>query len=354
MERSSGRGAFAGDEPPGGHGAESMSRALGVALTWAGVLLYRLGLGSAWIHWRRHDVRVVLYHACGDQESDFIAGLGSNTRLAEFARHLDFFARHYAVIGMDQLARGHLPPRALVITFDDGYRSVHDVAAPLLRARGMTATFFLVSDVVGNGALMWVNELNWMLRRHGAAARPVLASLAGVDAGLPPRQILLALRHRCPPSAITDAVAEVRRAAGIDSGAVAAEAALYLTWDQVEEMRGDGFTFGNHTNAHPSLPRLSADAQRRAIADAAPVLSANGCHADWLAYPFGDCDATSLRAAEAAGCTFALEVGGVPGPFNPRRVGRIPVEASSDAELFAQIEVVEPAKAWVRGLLRTS
>lgn len=41
------------------------------------------------------------------------------------------------------------PHRPIALTFDDGYLSNHDIAWPLLRRHGMTATVFLVTDLIG-------------------------------------------------------------------------------------------------------------------------------------------------------------------------------------------------------------
>jgi peptidoglycan/xylan/chitin deacetylase (PgdA/CDA1 family) len=60
---------------------------------------------------------------------------------------------------LDIRAGRHKPPRRpIALTFDDGYRSNHDIAWPLLRCHGMTATVFLVADLIG-GTNRWdVNE----------------------------------------------------------------------------------------------------------------------------------------------------------------------------------------------------
>jgi peptidoglycan/xylan/chitin deacetylase (PgdA/CDA1 family) len=42
-----------------------------------------------------------------------------------------------------------IPQRAVVITIDDGYRSVYDVAYPILKAHGFRATLFVYTDFVG-------------------------------------------------------------------------------------------------------------------------------------------------------------------------------------------------------------
>jgi len=60
----------------------------------------------------------------------------------------------YRTVSPDELAawqRGEkdLPQRPVVITFDDGDRSVYELAWPILQKYGLTATFFVVTNRVG-------------------------------------------------------------------------------------------------------------------------------------------------------------------------------------------------------------
>lgn len=49
-----------------------------------------------------------------------------------------------------------IPPKAVVLTIDDGYRSVHTYAYPILKKYGFSATLFVYTDFIGGAAaLSW-------------------------------------------------------------------------------------------------------------------------------------------------------------------------------------------------------
>lgn len=48
------------------------------------------------------------------------------------------------------LRRGNLPPRTVVLTFDDGYEDARSFALPLLRRYGDVATFYIISSTIGS------------------------------------------------------------------------------------------------------------------------------------------------------------------------------------------------------------
>jgi peptidoglycan/xylan/chitin deacetylase (PgdA/CDA1 family) len=67
----------------------------------------------------------------------------------------------YCVITLDQLLdfldfKGQIPEKSVVITFDDGWRSLYDFAFPILRDYGFPATLFIYTDFIGGKkALSW-------------------------------------------------------------------------------------------------------------------------------------------------------------------------------------------------------
>ncbi|RIK37806.1 MAG: hypothetical protein DCC57_21345 [Chloroflexi bacterium] len=60
-----------------------------------------------------------------------------------------------------------LPEKPVILTFDDGYRDTYENAFPLLRARGMTATFFIVTDFIDEARPEY---LTWDMVREMYAA----------------------------------------------------------------------------------------------------------------------------------------------------------------------------------------
>jgi peptidoglycan/xylan/chitin deacetylase (PgdA/CDA1 family) len=101
-------------------------------------------------------VPILCYHRFGSGTGRMVISASS------FAQQMDWLARNdYRVIPLSQLTaflegRRPLPQRAVVITIDDGYESVHRIALPLLRKYGFPATLFVYTDFIGSGdALSW-------------------------------------------------------------------------------------------------------------------------------------------------------------------------------------------------------
>jgi peptidoglycan/xylan/chitin deacetylase (PgdA/CDA1 family) len=106
---------------------------------------------------------ILLYHRIADTGS-------ASTRVApaRFAAHLELIRdQGYQVIPLAELldiaaASGEFPERALAISFDDAYRSVGEVAYPMLREHGMPFTVFVATDVVDSGGSAF---LDWPMLR---------------------------------------------------------------------------------------------------------------------------------------------------------------------------------------------
>ncbi len=102
----------------------------------------------------RSRLRILAYHAVADLAKDpVLAEYGVPPAL--FAAQLDDLTEHgWEFVDLDAVLAAldggaPLPRRALLLTFDDAYTDLLEVACPLLRARGIPAVVFAVADRVG-------------------------------------------------------------------------------------------------------------------------------------------------------------------------------------------------------------
>ncbi len=85
-----------------------------------------------------------------------------------FARQMKYLKdNNYRVISMKMLQeyleyKKPLPKKAVVITIDDGYRSVYEIAFPILEQYDFTATLFIYTDFVAGGSAMTWDQIREM------------------------------------------------------------------------------------------------------------------------------------------------------------------------------------------------
>ena len=120
-------------------------------------LLYASGLLSLYHRMRNADsLTVVMFHRTLSPGDPRWESCDPDYTLATqwLAESLKFFKHHYHVVSLAQVLESRrnatsLPPRALLITFDDGWADNADYAMPELQRAGLPALMFVVADAVG-------------------------------------------------------------------------------------------------------------------------------------------------------------------------------------------------------------
>ncbi len=133
----------------------------------AKMLSYRSGLLSAQHRRRnRRTLTVVLFHrVIPDRDPAWVPADPEWSVTTEFfEQSVAFFRRHYSFVSYDQVRRAHqegeaLPDRALLISFDDGWRCNLQHAAPILEKYGAPAVLFVTTGVIGMPMLSWQESL---------------------------------------------------------------------------------------------------------------------------------------------------------------------------------------------------
>ena len=95
-----------------------------------------------------NGVLIPYYHMISGRELLHIKNLYPYKNEKEFTADLDFLLRHFRPVTLwDVIAStrggGPLPSRSFLLTFDDGFREMADVVAPILLRKGVPAVFFV-------------------------------------------------------------------------------------------------------------------------------------------------------------------------------------------------------------------
>lgn len=134
----------------------------------AGFLLLAFLCGLAFLP-APEGIPVLEYHMVADTSPE--DGWAYNVPPEDFRDQLDYLREEgYTAISMldymkAKKGKAELPPRPVILTFDDGYESNYTTLLPILESYGMKATVYMVTNDIGlPGYLTW-DELRDMQER---------------------------------------------------------------------------------------------------------------------------------------------------------------------------------------------
>jgi peptidoglycan/xylan/chitin deacetylase (PgdA/CDA1 family) len=318
-------------------------------------LLFHSGLLALARRRRRRERAIILrYHAITDGPDVCYAAPDICLPVQALRLQMAFARRAYRPVRFDELVAamrvgGPLPPRALAVTFDDGYADNHRLALPVLRALEVPATIYVATGGLDDGEPFWV-----------AAVRAlVLAARDEVRVpGLPPVAVGAVAGRAAVAKTIVRALVPLetterrdRLAAAATAAAVDLRAALrgtMLTRSQVRELAEAGWTIGAHTVSHGNVALMSAsDTEREIVESRDTLVQASGSPVVHFCYPntggqhryYSDEVAATLRrhGFQSAAISGSAAIGPQVDPYFIPRLGVSP-RLAPVVELAAAVE----------------
>jgi peptidoglycan/xylan/chitin deacetylase (PgdA/CDA1 family) len=297
--------------------------ALDAAIRWSPAQL-----AFQWRAARR--LAVLAYHGVDDAE--------------RFEEHLNHIRRRARAVSLEQAidafeGRRQLPERAVLITFDDGHRSVLEIGMPLLRDRGLPAAVFVIADLLDTERPFWWVEVLDLMNKGGV--------VASVPSGSP--EARLKVLKRLPNDRRRAATEELRRTASAPAAPM-----RQLTRDDLRTLESAGVAVGSHTCSHPYLSKCTDADVLEEIEDSHRVLTgALGHEPASFAYPYGDHDPRAEAFLRERGYRAAFLFDhrvSEPRPHDPLRVSRLRVNSYTPTNRFRTIASgLHPAIHRVRG-----
>jgi peptidoglycan/xylan/chitin deacetylase (PgdA/CDA1 family) len=243
--------------------------------------------------WR--GILAFTYHRVGFVEGSYDPASWDATP-PMFEEQVRFAKKNFDVIGPDELeaavrvARG----RFVLFTFDDAYHDNFDLAFPILKRHGVTATFFVTTGFIDNRRISWWDEIAWMVN---TSSKTELRARGWLEDTL---SLKLEERERTAKTLINfyKTLPSGRKKTFMDllaeesgSGRHPADNKFWMTWDNIRQLRAAGMRIGGHTVSHPVLARLAADEQVTEIVGCKKRIEAElGEPMRYLSYPDGGRD----------------------------------------------------------------
>jgi peptidoglycan/xylan/chitin deacetylase (PgdA/CDA1 family) len=326
------------------------------ALARSGYLRRRAGAGPAILTY--HGVLPAGYRVL-DLDLD-----GSLVTLESFRQQLQLLKKQYSVISPEQFllwckSESALPPRAVLLTCDDGLRNTLTDMLPVLQEESLSCLFFVTgASLQDSSSMLWYEEMYLMFL---AAPEGIDLEIAEIGfhehaAGRQEKRLLwsnlVKNSSRFQSGAYPGLLEQVRVNLGLSESwdaeyrqdSRSGSRFLMLSLAEVKRLAAEGMSIGAHTLSHPVLSQLPPGVAWREISESRIGLEKALDRPVWaLAYPFGDLASITPREvgmAERAGftCAFMNVGGGLGAPTVRFALPRVHVTATmSLAEFEAHI-----------------
>jgi peptidoglycan/xylan/chitin deacetylase (PgdA/CDA1 family) len=248
----------------------------------------------------RREITVVLYHHIAEQDEPLTSQLGLLIRPDAFEKHIKYFASNFDFVSGSDLVGGILPRRPLLVTFDDAYRSVLDVASTILKSANAPSLFFINPGTVVGATLPIDNVLSLAVEELGCdRATAVLNIGEGKISSV--RRLIANVLPKWSQAQIADAKQRLCAAIGTTEAELRRTSKLFLSTADIRALSSLRIEVGNHSMSHTFFRSLSPAELETEIVDSRAVLEGlSGQSIPCLSIPYGNMlDATEHALAAA-------------------------------------------------------
>lgn len=210
---------------------------------------------------------ILNYHVVSDKRLPHIVNLYHYRNINAFANDLDYIKKHYHPICLYDLLNGikygtELPKNSVMLTFDDGFKEIYNIIAPILLEKKMTATIFLTKNYIDNVELGYDHKKSLIIENLGIHNNSV--SVSKIRDLLEKENIIqndIAIGIKSVPYMKRQLIDRIGQLLNIGFEEYLQDCKPYLTGAQVKDLITSGFTFGGHSIDHPFFSELSINNQ---------------------------------------------------------------------------------------------
>ncbi|MEM7114361.1 MAG: polysaccharide deacetylase family protein [Chloroflexota bacterium] len=264
---------------------------------------------------RLNLLRILTYHRVDDPEKRPFLYPRVTVKPADFARQMRHVVANYNPVSIEQVLEAQafpvthaLPPRAILVTFDDAYCDFAEQAWPIMKQYQVPATLFVPTAFPDQPhRTFWWDRLYQALRttpRRDSVTVPFgevsLKTAAGRNQTLTQvRDYLKSLSHQEAMKWLEQFCYAI--------GARPIEHNSVLGWDELRQLAREGVVLGAHTQTHPLMNRITVEeAKQETLQSVRDLEQEIGDVSPIFAYPSGGFNDEVVQTLEDAGIALAF------------------------------------------------
>jgi peptidoglycan/xylan/chitin deacetylase (PgdA/CDA1 family) len=200
------------------------------------------------------------YHIVSDHSPLHVRQLYTFRNRKSFEADLDYLLKNFSPLSLADLhnltsERRPPPKKSFFLSFDDGFREMSEVVAPICRAKGVPATFFLTTSFLDNRNLGFRHKASLLAERctEIGTARSKEKLAGRVNSGSVDDYSQFFKSIRFGDRGLLDEAAVLL---DVDFADYLRTQRPYLSSEQVESLLKQGFTIGGHSIDHPLYAEL--------------------------------------------------------------------------------------------------
>lgn len=244
--------------------------------TWVKKSLIRTGAVRLASRFRGQGVAILMYHSVMDDPSSAQLTLGDIVHSRKIFRgQMEIVARDFHPISLDDLLRflkgeKKLPPRSVVVTFDDGYADNRPAAMDILGPLGIPAVFYVTVDCIDRQRLPWPSHLRYaFLTSRKKSWSESGGSLWPLTSNEHRTQAFLKAVEQCSQlsgKTQDEFVGSIERQ--LETEPARSPHRPMMTWDELRGLVRSGHTVGSHTMTHPNMAYIAENEARTELSEA--------------------------------------------------------------------------------------
>lgn len=290
------------------------------------------------IRWSDRSSFSPFYHTVSPQPLPHISHLYRVMKPKDFERDLDQLLQWFQPVGLGEYLehagekRGR---RSMVLSFDDGLKGCYEFIAPLLRKKGVPATFFLNNKFIDNRGLFYrykASLLVHQVKEDCRAMEKIAAFLRIPEDQVETSIMMIGYDQRT----LLDVLA---REAELDFSAYLRSKPVYMNTSEVKELLRWGFDIGGHSSNHVDFTSLEPTEMTQQVRASIEDLQQRfGINTGYFSFPFtsdGVPEKVIDLLLEEGVTTALLGSAGLKRTGKPAFIQRVPMEQFETSALEA-------------------